>query len=76
VLALRAREAFAALLVTHSVAEAVFLSDRVLVMSARPGRIVGEVAVPFGRVRDAALRGTGEFARLAGDVSRLLREGT
>lgn len=75
VLALRAREAFAALLVTHSVAEAVFLSDRVLVMSARPGRIVGEVAVPFGHARDAMLRGTGEFARLAGDVSRLLREG-
>jgi NitT/TauT family transport system ATP-binding protein len=39
------------LLITHDIDEAIVLSDRVLVMSPAPGRIVGEVAVPFGRQR-------------------------
>jgi len=38
--------------VTHSLDEAIRLSDRVLVMSASPGRIKTEVPVPFGRPRD------------------------
>jgi NitT/TauT family transport system ATP-binding protein len=65
--------AFTALFVTHSIAEAVFLSSRVVVMSARPGRVVGEVAVPFPYPRPAHLRFTPEFGRLAGRVSDLLR---
>jgi NitT/TauT family transport system ATP-binding protein len=40
-----------ALLVTHNVAEAVFLSDQVFVMGGRPGRIIGNTAVPLGRPR-------------------------
>ena len=73
--ALHAHDAFAAVLVTHGVAEAVFLADRVLVMTARPGTIAGEVAVPFGPRREAGLRATPEFARLAGAVSERLRSG-
>jgi len=71
--ALRAAAGFTALFVTHSVAEAVFLADRVVVMSPRPGRVVGEVRVAFAHRRDAALRTTPEFPRLVAAVSSLLR---
>lgn len=68
------RERFAGLFVTHSVVEAAFLATRVVVMSARPGRIVGEVSVPFGYPRDPALRFDPDFAHLAGVISAKLRE--
>jgi len=64
---------FAALFITHSVAEAVFLSTRVLVMSPRPGRVIGDVAVPFGYPRRPELRYSEEFGKVAGEVSDLLR---
>jgi NitT/TauT family transport system ATP-binding protein len=66
---------FAALFITHSVMEAVFLSSRVLVMSGRPGRILAEVEVPFGYPREPKLRFTPGFAALCGEVSRHLRGG-
>ena len=65
--------AFAALFITHSVAEAVFLSTRVAVMSGRPGRVIADIAVPFDYPRVPELRYTPEFASLCGEVSRLLR---
>ncbi|MDX2177454.1 MAG: ABC transporter ATP-binding protein [Candidatus Sumerlaeia bacterium] len=75
-LRLRARDRWTAALVTHNVSEAVFLADRVLVMSGRPGRVAAELPVPFAHPRGAELRADGAFARLAGDVSRALREAT
>jgi NitT/TauT family transport system ATP-binding protein len=66
--------ALTVLFVTHSIAEAVFLSSRVAVMSARPGRIVGEVPVPFPYPRPPELRFEPEFGRVAARVSALLRE--
>jgi NitT/TauT family transport system ATP-binding protein len=64
---------FAGLFITHSIAEAVFLSTRILVMSARPGRIVADYDVPFGFPRDPDLRYVPEFAELSGKISHDLR---
>jgi NitT/TauT family transport system ATP-binding protein len=66
-------EGFAGLFITHSIGEAVFLSTRVLVMSARPGRIVAEFDVPFDFPRHPDLRFAPEFAKLSGEVSHSLR---
>lgn len=60
--------------VTHNVAEAVFLSQRVLVMSKRPGTIIADVSVPFAYPREPSLRAEPEFARLCGELSQRLRE--
>jgi NitT/TauT family transport system ATP-binding protein len=61
------------LFVTHSLEEAILLGDRVVVMSARPGRIIREFVVPFERPRAAHLRGEAEFASLQEEIWGLLR---
>jgi len=67
------RERFAGLFVTHSVSEAAYMASRVVVMSPRPGRIVTEVAIPFGYPRAPELRFDPEFAGIAGQISARLR---
>ncbi len=67
---------FAALFITHSVGEAVFLSTRVIVLSGRPGRVLGKFDVPFEYPRAPELRYAEPFARLSGAVSACLREGS
>ncbi|WP_324667996.1 ABC transporter ATP-binding protein [Geochorda subterranea] len=62
------------LYVTHNIEEAAFLSDRVVVLSRRPGRVKAEVVVPFGRPRDEGLLATGEFAAFVQRLWGLLRE--
>ncbi|WP_423980073.1 ABC transporter ATP-binding protein [Ilumatobacter sp.] len=64
---------FAGLFITHSIAEAVFLSTRILVMSARPGRIVADYEVPFEYPRSHDIRYLPEFAELSGKISHDLR---
>ncbi|MEU7817794.1 ABC transporter ATP-binding protein [Pseudonocardia sp. NPDC049154] len=59
--------------ITHNLDEAVLLGDRVVVMSRRPGRIVGEFQVPFARPRTADLRGSAEFAALEQEIWANLR---
>ena len=65
----------AALLVTHNIIEGVFLSDRVVVMSARPGRIVDVVDVPLPRPRSLDVVTTPEFTALVARVRQLLELG-
>jgi NitT/TauT family transport system ATP-binding protein len=67
-----AREKLTVLFVTHSIYEAVFLSSRVLVMSARPGRIFQEVAIDEPQPRRGAFRSTEKFARLSAGLSGML----
>jgi NitT/TauT family transport system ATP-binding protein len=52
-----------AVMVTHSISEAVFLSDRVIVLSPRPGRFVFELAIDLPRPRTAAMRDSSDFVR-------------
>ncbi len=61
--------------VTHNIAEAVFLSQRILVMSPRPGRIVADVDVPFEFPRTIELRAQPRFAALCGEIMTLLEKG-
>ena len=69
---LHAEQGFAALMVTHAIDEAVYLADRVVVMSQAPGRIVGEFAVPFARTRVSSLRYSTEFGEVCGLIAQCL----
>ncbi|MEO1995027.1 MAG: ABC transporter ATP-binding protein [Planctomycetaceae bacterium] len=62
-----------AVFVTHNVAEAVFLSQRILVMDSNPGTITAEIAIPFRYPRAPEIRASPEFAALNGQVSQALR---
>lgn len=72
-LAIRERDPFTAFFVTHSVAEAAFLSDRIAVLAPNPGRVAGIIPVPFPYPRRAELRESPEFLKLLAETSRALR---
>jgi NitT/TauT family transport system ATP-binding protein len=57
--------------VTHSITEAVFLSDRVVVFSNRPGRVVEVLDIDLPRPRRLSMRETPEFGRYAGEIRRV-----
>ena len=69
---LHQQEKFTAILVTHNVSEAVYLSNRVVVMSPRPGKITHVVDIPFTK-RDQKLRTKPQFTKLVNDISGRLR---
>jgi NitT/TauT family transport system ATP-binding protein len=60
------------LFVTHSLAEAVFLSDRVVLMSARPGRIHREFEIDLPRPRDRETRLADRFHQIVSELNREL----
>ncbi len=67
-------QGFAGLFITHSITEAVFMSNRVVVMSPRPGTIATDIEIPFDYPRSPELRFDPAFAEISGQVSAALRE--
>lgn len=59
--------------ITHSLEEAIILGDRVIVMSNRPGRIIADRRVPFGRPRNSNIRGSEEFGAFREELWELLK---
>ena len=66
------KDKFTAILVTHNVAEAVYLSNRVFVMSPRPGKVTDIIEIPFKK-RDHKLRSKSQFTKLVNEISGKLR---
>ena len=66
------RTATTVLMVTHDVEEAVYLSNRIYVMAARPGRVADVVQVPFGNQRGPAIMRDPRFLDLRDELSDLL----
>jgi ABC-type nitrate/sulfonate/bicarbonate transport system ATPase subunit len=62
------------LFVTHDVEEAIFLSDRVFIMTARPGRIKAEIGIPLERPRSYELKASETFLTLKRQALTLIRE--
>jgi NitT/TauT family transport system ATP-binding protein len=60
------------LFVTHSVEEAIYLSDRIVVLTGRPAKVADDITVEFGVERTAALRLTDDFINLRRRVEKLL----
>jgi NitT/TauT family transport system ATP-binding protein len=72
-LRLREEQGWTALFVTHSVAEAVFLSTRIIVLAPHPGRVAHDLAIDLPFPRTEETRGTPAFERCVVEVSRALR---
>ncbi|SDS57676.1 ABC transporter ATP-binding protein [Microlunatus soli] len=68
------RERKTVVLVTHAIEEALLLGDRIVIMSARPGRVKDVIDVPFGRPRRLEIEATAEFAQLKQDIWESLRD--
>jgi ABC-type nitrate/sulfonate/bicarbonate transport system ATPase subunit len=73
-LRLRASQETTLVMVTHDVSEAVFLGERVLVMSRRPGRVKRTLTIDRDGVPPDRWRGTAAFARLCSEITDSLRE--
>ncbi len=62
------------LFITHQINEAVYLADRVAVMSSRPGRLKGLFTIPFGRPRTLALKRDPKFLEIEDQIWKLIEE--
>lgn len=68
------KQKWTSIFVTHSIRESAFLSNRILVMSPRPGRITADVSVPFDYPRDSTLRNSHAYTDLCAEVATHLAE--
>ena len=73
-LALKQKTGCTIIFVTHSVFESVFLANRVVVMSPRPGRLAGELAIGMPYPRSEDFRTSAQYSRYCQEVSTLLRQ--
>ena len=74
ILEIMAEEQKTVIFVTHSVEEAVFIGNRIVVVSARPARVHSVVDVPFEFPRDADVKTTPEFMEIRREIEHLVRE--
>lgn len=72
ILKLQAELGWTVVFVTHSVFESVYLSSRIVVMAARPGRVFDEIAVPVPRPRDESFRTSPDYVALCREASDAL----
>jgi NitT/TauT family transport system ATP-binding protein len=61
--------------VSHNIDEAVFLGDRVVVLSARPAKVVADIPVPFGQERSLSLLASPEFFSTRNQILQAFEEG-
>lgn len=61
------------LFVTHSIPESIFLSDRVVIMSPRPGSVAAEIEIDLPRPRSFDIRESAEFSRYSGEIRRIFQ---
>ena len=62
------------LFITHQIDEAVYLADRVLVFSSRPGRVAADIRIPFARPRDLSLKRSPEFLKIVDEIWSLIEQ--
>jgi NitT/TauT family transport system ATP-binding protein len=62
------------LFITHQIDEAIYLADRVLVFSYRPGRLTADIRIPFPRPRELALKRSPDFLEYVDDVWKLIED--
>jgi NitT/TauT family transport system ATP-binding protein len=73
-LALWQAQQFTTIFVTHSVYESVYLSNRIIVMAARPGRMIADIAIDEPYPRTDSFRNTSRYAELCVKVSQALQK--
>jgi NitT/TauT family transport system ATP-binding protein len=61
------------LFITHSISEAIFLSDRVIVMSPRPGRIAAAITIDLPRPRKLSMRETSSFGHYVAQIREIFQ---
>lgn len=61
--------------ITHSIEEAIYLADRVIVFTPRPARVERTIHVPFGRPRREGLKTSGPFLELRREIWEVLKKG-